>query len=148
MTSDAEVYLDDLATPTIVDFEKAPASRQRAFLACVALFHAVDYLAKRPGSPNKRILRKQFREGSADFAIVDRVAHAFKHVKAGNSQSSDNKPLHVRAVFSRPPAFAGVMVAGLSYLGDLRGGVEIWNERGSDLLGVVKRASAFIRAKL
>jgi hypothetical protein len=75
------------------------------------------------------------------------VAHAFKHITTGDERSPDNKPLHVRAVFSRPPSFAGVMVAGLSHLGDKVGGVEIWNERGRDLLGFVKRAVAFIVTK-
>jgi hypothetical protein len=69
-------------------------------------------------------------------------------MNTGDERSPDNKPLHVRAVFSRPPSFSGVMVAGLSYLNDKRGGVEIWNERGKDLLGVVKRAVEFIVAKI
>jgi hypothetical protein len=50
--------------------------------------------------------------------------------------------------FSRPPSFSGVMVVGLPYLGDKVGGVEIWNERGRDLLGVVKRAVKFVVTKI
>jgi hypothetical protein len=82
------------------------------------------------------------------FAIIDRVAHAFKHLKTGHESSKDNKPLHVDAVFSRPRAYTGEMVPGLSYLGDTVGGVEIWNERGRDLLGVVKRALEFLLTKV
>jgi hypothetical protein len=40
------------------------------------------------------------------------------------------------------------MVVGLPYLGDKVGGVEIWNERGRDLLGVVKRAVKFVVTKI
>jgi hypothetical protein len=129
---DAQTYVEEIVLPTIREFEREPASRRRAFLACVALFHTVDYLAAEPSSLSKGNLRKQFRTESADFVIVDRVAHAFKHMNTGDELSPDNKPLHVRAVFSRPPSFSGVMVAGLSYLGDKVGGVEIWNERGRD----------------
>lgn len=138
--TDARTYFDDIVIPTIKDFENERASVRRAFLACVALFHTVDYLAAQPRSLNKGNLRREFRNESAEFAIVDRVAHAFKHLEAGCEAAPDNKPLHVRAVFSRPPSFVGVMVIGLSYLGDTRGGVEIWNERGSDLLHVVRGA--------
>jgi hypothetical protein len=38
-------YLKDIVEPTIKDFEKNPSSVRHAFLACVATFHAVDYLA-------------------------------------------------------------------------------------------------------
>jgi hypothetical protein len=146
--TDAQKHFDEFVIPTVRDFEKAPASRRHAFLACVAVFHAVDYLAAQPGSPKKQNLRNQLRTENADFVIVDRVAHAFKHMKSGHEGSNQNKPLHVQAVFFRPPSFLGVMVLGISYLGDTRGGVEIWNERGRDLVGVVKRAAEFIRTKI
>ena len=146
--TEAQAYFNEFVIPTVRDFENAPASRRRAFLACVAVFHTVDYLAAQPGSPKKRNFRSQLRKENADFVIVDRVAHAFKHMRSGHEGSQDNEPLHVQAVFSRPPSFAGVMVVGISYLGDTRGGVEIWNERGRDLLGVVKRATEFIRTKI
>ena len=134
---DAQTYLEGIVVPTIEDFEKEPASVRRAFLACVALFHTIDYLAAEGRSSNRQNLRSQLRKESADFLIVDRVAHAFKHMKSGHERSDINRPLHAWEIFSRPPAFAGVMVAGLSYVGDLTGGVEIWNENGTDLLGVV-----------
>jgi hypothetical protein len=38
-------YLDEIAEPTVAEFEKNPTSVRHAFLACVALFHTVDYLA-------------------------------------------------------------------------------------------------------
>ena len=38
-------FLDEVVEPTIRDFEADPTSRRRAFLACAATFHAIDYLA-------------------------------------------------------------------------------------------------------
>jgi hypothetical protein len=133
-------YLDEVAEPTIKDFEENPTSVRHAFLACVATFHAIDYLAyprKRPAT-----LRQQFGRRSPDFKTVDEVAHAFKHVVAGNPAEPK---LKAAEVISRPPAFLGVMVFGLSRLNDLHGGVTLYNNRQLDLLAVLKRAVAFLR---
>lgn len=142
---DAISYMNEIVKPTIRDFESNPTSRRHAFLTCVAVFHFIDYLDLLESSQN---LRGQFRRQNANFAIVDRVAHAFKHVQSGNALAMDNQPLAVRSVFERPPAMAGVMQCGLSRCGDEVGGVEIWGENGPDLLHVVKRAAEFLRSKL
>ena len=73
---DLERYVFDFVDPTIDDFEKNPTSVRHAFLACVAAFHGVDYLAW-PDEPGK--LRSHLRRDE-DSRIVDDVAHAFKHV--------------------------------------------------------------------
>jgi hypothetical protein len=134
-----------IVDPTIADFRDHPASRRHAFLACAVTFHCIDYIAQVDKSQN---LRQGFRKENSDFATVDRVAHAFKHVESGNSKSSENQPLHVTSVFARPPALAGVMQCGLSRLGDLQGGVEIWKEDGSNLLSAVTKAAEFLRGKM
>lgn len=146
--TEAQNYFDEMVVPTLRDFENAPASIRRAFLACVVLFHTVDYLAEQAGSPDKQNLRKQLRRENVDFSIVDRVAHAFKHLKAGHRKSPDNMPLHVSAVFGRPPAAIGVLKIGISRIGDMKGGVEILNECRQDLLDVAKRAADFLRTKI
>jgi hypothetical protein len=132
-------YLDKIVEPTIEDFQQNPMSVRHAFLACVVTFHAIDYLAyprKRPAT-----LRQKFGQRSPDFKIVDEVAHAFKHVVAGNRA----KPkLKAAEVISRPGAFAGVMVLGLSRLND-RGGVTLNKSRQLDLLAILKRAVTFLR---
>jgi hypothetical protein len=140
--ADVESYMNEIVDPTITDFEREPTSRRRAFLACVAVFHTVDYLAKRPGSPNRQNLRNQFRKNT-NFAAVDRVAHAFKHV-----QAEGNNPLHFMAVFERPPGTLPMLQAGLSRIGDTVGGVDIWNEDTDGLLLIAKRAAAFLRTKM
>jgi hypothetical protein len=38
-------YLDEIVDPTVSDFERNPTSVWHAFLAGVAVFHSVDYLA-------------------------------------------------------------------------------------------------------
>jgi hypothetical protein len=81
---DAESYITEIIDPTISEFEANPRSRRHAFLACVATFHCIDYLA-RPGSPAG--IRSQFKKENKAFATVDRVAHAFKHMKSSHSGS-------------------------------------------------------------
>jgi hypothetical protein len=53
-------YLDEMVEPTIKDFEEHPTSVRHGFLACVAAFHAIDYLAypkKRPSDLRQRSAR-------------------------------------------------------------------------------------------
>lgn len=97
---DLESYLDAIAEPTIKDFEDNPTSVRHAFLACVAVFHGIDYLAY----PRRRpaILRQKFRKQSSAFELVDDVAHALKHVTAGNREKPN---LKADEVISRPPAY-------------------------------------------
>ena len=133
-------YLDEMVEPTIKDFEENPTSVRHAFLACVAAFHAIDYLAyprKRPAA-----LRQEFGRRSREFQIVDEVAHAFKHVAVGTRA---NPTLKAAEVISRPPGRLGVMVLDLSRLGDPQGGVTLNSARDLDLLDVVKRAVVFLR---
>lgn len=141
---DARKYLEQIVEPTIADFERCPYSRRHAFLACLVTFHTVDYIAHPRDSGN---LRHAFREASKEFAIVDRVAHAFKHVETGNSNNAYHQPLLVEGVYSRPPAKAAAMQCGASRLGDTIGGVALWGEDNGDLLPAVKQAVEFLRSK-
>jgi hypothetical protein len=133
---DASNYMTEIVDPTISDFEANPTSRRHAFLACVVTYHTIDYLT-RPKSP--RILVKSFRDKSPEFALVDLVANAFKHV--------ENRPLRAEHVYSRPPALAGVAQCGISRAGDTTGGVALWGEDTADLLPTVKLAARFLRTK-
>jgi hypothetical protein len=106
-------------------------------------FHCIDYISH-PKSPANR--RGQFREENADSAVLDRVAHAFKHVETGNPNSTTNPPLKV-GVIGRPPAHWGYAVWDLSRWDDDTGGVEIASEQGGDLLDVVRRTADFLRTE-
>jgi hypothetical protein len=134
-------YLEQIVEPTIRDFEENPTSVRHAFLACVAVFHATDYLAyprRRPAG-----LRQEFRRASSAFAIVDDVAHAFKHVAVGNRQ----RP-HLKSdqIIARPPAYYDVSGAwDLSRWDDPIGGVTLDAARNIDLLDAIKATVAFLR---
>jgi len=79
-------YLDEIVGPPVADFEKNPTSVRHAFLACVAAYHSVDYLTF-PKKPRGE--RQELGTASADFKLVDDVAHAFKHVVSGNPAAGD-----------------------------------------------------------
>src|SRR5271166_6613073 len=91
---DAKQFADEIVDPTIADFENDPRSRRRAFLACVATFHLMDYIPKSS--------RQKYQRECPAFAAVDRYAHAFKHKSTGGPRS-----LKAGQVIERPPAFWG-----------------------------------------
>jgi hypothetical protein len=41
----ADYYLDTIVEPTVAEYEHDRSSVRKAFLACVATFHTIDYLA-------------------------------------------------------------------------------------------------------
>jgi hypothetical protein len=109
-------------------------------LAAAAVFHAIDYLGV--GS-----LRKKFRE-NADFALVDRIAHAFKHVQTGHPNDPNLQPLSSKDVISRPPPQWDVAVWDLSHWDDPTGGVTLDADPALDVLSTLKRAAEFMRAQI
>lgn len=135
-------YLVDVVRPTIADFEREPTSVRRAFLACVVTFHGVDYLAHNVERPAN--LRQVFRGESPDFAIVDDIAHALKHVTAGNRR---DPRLQAAEVVMRPPGVFGSAIFGLSMFGDAVGRVTLTSDTGVDVLHVVQRAERFLSTK-
>jgi hypothetical protein len=138
---DLALYLDEIVEPTVKDFEEHPTSRRLAFLTCVAVFHGIDYLAH-PRRPQN--LKQEFRKESSDFALVDDVAHAFKHVRAGNPAEPR---LVATDVIARPPANWDTAAWDLSRWDDPIGGVTLGGNRNVDLFDVVTRAVAFLRSK-
>jgi hypothetical protein len=139
---DLERYLNDVVEPTIKDFKNNPTSVRHAFLACVAVFHSVDYLAY----PRKsRSVRQKFRRESREFMLVDQVAHAFKHVIAGDPSKPN---LAADEVISRPPAKWDEMVWDLSRWDDPDGGVTLDKDRNIDLFDVVRGATEFLRKQV
>lgn len=72
-------YLKLIVEPTLEEFRRNPCSLRHAFLACVATYHAIDRVSypKPPGN-----LRKKWGREFMAFALVDIVAHDFKHVKS------------------------------------------------------------------
>jgi hypothetical protein len=139
-----ERYFEQIVDPTIADFEANPRSVRHAFLASVAVFHSIDYLFE-----NSHAKRIELCKQSVDFANVDRVAHAFKHVETGNENDQHRPPLTAEEVIPRPPLYYGVSGGyGFSRWGDGVGGVTLDGDRRQDVLSVVKRAAAFIRLQI
>ncbi|QHP69542.1 hypothetical protein EI171_20975 [Bradyrhizobium sp. LCT2] len=137
-----ERYFEQIVDPSIADFEANPTSVRHAFLAAVAVFHAIDYL-------DADRLRKKFRENNADFALVDRIAHAFKHVHTGHPADRNNQPLSAEGVIARPPAYYGVSGAwDLSRWNDPIGGVTLDGDRQLDILSAIKGAAEFLRLQI
>lgn len=130
-------YLKDIVEPTVAEFEVEPTSVRKAFLACVVVYHSVDYLAA-PRKPGNLIQR--LRQLSPAFAIVDRVAHAFKHTK-----SEGRDPIKVEEVISRPPARFDEAVWDISQWDDPQGSVTLDRNRDLDLLEVLKSAVDFLK---
>ena len=141
----AAEYIAQIVEPTVMDLEANPTSVRHAFLACVVTFHCIDYMADEKSAAQ---LRQEFRDASTDFAAVDRIAHAFKHMRTGHEESKHIQPLEAAAVMSRPPAFLDHFVLDVSRLDDPVGGVTIKGETTVDVLDTVKRALAFLRGKL
>ncbi|MDA9407926.1 hypothetical protein [Bradyrhizobium sp. CCBAU 45384] len=134
-----ERYFELIVEPTIADFEANPTSVRHAFLAALAVFHSIDYL-------NAKRDRKNFRDASADFALVDRIAHAFKHVHTGHPADPNLQPLSSAGVIARPPMYYTVSGAyGLSRYNDAVGGVTLEGDRAVDVLSAIKAAAHFVR---
>lgn len=78
-------YLEVIVDPTFDEFYRDRGSVRLAYLACVAIFHAVDRAADESGIRSAK-LRQEWRNESLEFTLVDVIAHHFKHVR-----SSDEK---------------------------------------------------------
>ena len=135
-----ERYFEQIVDPTIADFEANPTSVRHAFLAAVTVFHATDYMGG-------KAIREKLRE-NADFVIVDRIAHAFKHVRTRDPQIP---ALSAEEVIERPSALYGEAksILDMSFWdwADL-GGVTLNSDRQLDVLSAIKRATEFMRRQI
>jgi hypothetical protein len=87
-------YLDEFVEPTLDEFRRDPFSRRRAYLACVAIYHAIDrHPAHGPRKPDREALREAWRAESEEFAIVEIAAHDFKHVLATSAIADIRPPI-------------------------------------------------------
>jgi hypothetical protein len=137
---DLERYVRDIVEPTLDDFREHPASVRHAFLACVAVFHGVDYLTY-PDRPSK--LRGQLRK-SDDFKIVDDVAHAFKHVATGRRENVGLKADEVVTRKSDP--FDGAIFDQSTFDSEMDG-VTFSRNRSVDLLTAAENTVKLLNEK-
>jgi hypothetical protein len=134
---DLERYLVEIVEPTIDDLARDPSSVRLAFIACVATFHSVDYLAH-PRKP--AILRQQWGKKSKAFKTVDKIAHAFKHVVASGNPANSN--LRAKEVISISGAFDPAVFDVSTF--DV-GFVTLKSDPTINVLTVVREAAAFAR---
>jgi len=84
-------YLEVIVDPTFDDFYKDRSSVRLAYLACVAIFHAVDRAAEESKKSSATIRQKWGKE-SLEFRLVDVIAHHFKHVKSIDERIPPTRP--------------------------------------------------------
>jgi hypothetical protein len=74
--NDIAEYMEVIVEPTFEDYKRNSRSVRHAYLACVAIYHAVDRAAF-PADPIA--LAEQWRSESQAFMLVEEVAQTFKH---------------------------------------------------------------------
>jgi hypothetical protein len=92
-------YLEFIVEPTVDEFRKNPFSERHAYLAAVAIYHSIDRAAASKDKKAKH-LREKWRADPA-FALIDIVAHDFKHVKADWRKTSRKLTTGPGAVIGR-----------------------------------------------
>jgi hypothetical protein len=76
--NDLPSYLKLIVEPTFEEFKDDPTPR-RAFLTCLAIYHAIDRVSYPKSTSN---LRKAWGKKSIEFKLVDIIAHHLEHVKS------------------------------------------------------------------
>lgn len=84
-------YLEVIVDPTFDDFHSNRGSVRHAYLACVAIFHAVDRAAEENGTRSAN-LRQIWCKESLEFKLVDIIAHHFKHVHSSDEMIPSTRP--------------------------------------------------------
>lgn len=115
-------YLNEIVVPTLQEFEHNRLSRRHAYLACIAIYHIKDHLK---AAGEKDIEATMRASGSQAFDLVRSICNGSKHFSTDGSHEIQ---FRAGTDYGRPPAFAGVMVCGLSYFGDTKGGREVHHD--------------------
>jgi hypothetical protein len=84
-------YLELIVDPTWDDFHKNRGSHRHAFLACVAIYHAVDRVAEAEGKDPSHF-RQIWAGECTEFKLVDVIAHHLKHVLSNDERNLGNRP--------------------------------------------------------
>ena len=133
-------YYRLVAKPAAEEFFQDNGNVRRAMLACMAVLHIVDHFVQgrsevtdkasaRQADEEVERVTKELSERHMFFAVVRAYALASKHARIGLHRKFQAGFDSSRAI-DRPPAFAGVMVAGISFAGDTVGGVTVqWAEQ-------------------
>ncbi|WP_316227706.1 hypothetical protein [Bradyrhizobium sp. SZCCHNR3015] len=130
-------YVTEIVIPTVRESRDNRKSRRHAYLACIVTFHIKDHLEK-VGVTG--VTQKMRTACPGHFDLVRGVCNGTKHVATNQGHVI---PFAIGGDYYRPPAFAGVMMAGLSMLGDTKGArVVRHNDTKYDLYGSAKAVLA------
>ena len=79
-----EMFFESFVFPNYREFLTDPLSVRRAYNAAVSIAHVPDHIVIREGGKASVVgnLRKEFRNQSRPFKIVDAMCNAIKHVHA------------------------------------------------------------------
>lgn len=126
-------YVTEIVVPTVRECRDNRRSRRCAYLACIVTFHIKDHLKKAGAGPIEDKMRVAC---PGHFDVVRGVCNGAKHVATDQSHPI---PFATGRDYYRPPAIAGVMVTGLSMLGDTKGARVIQHaNKKYDLYGSAK----------
>ncbi len=119
-------YLLEIVAPTVRDASDDRRSRRKAYLACIAVYHLIDYLAVDAAEEGGTGRRRREAIEVRLKAHAETALHVVRGVTNGVKHSVLERP-HVIPFgpgqdYWRPPARAGEMECGVSQLGDLTGG--------------------------
>jgi hypothetical protein len=131
-------YVEEFVNPAIEDFAQHPDSVRHGFMACVAAFHGVDYLA---WPEDAATLRSELRKKNEHFKTIDDVAHAFKHVA---TSKRPNKGLKASEVVAVPAGIFDHAVFDQSAFDAAEGKVTIDKDREINLLNAVRKAVEYL----
>jgi hypothetical protein len=125
-------YAEAIVIPTAREFRDERCSPRLAFLACMVTYHLHDHIKAATAKNAWLSLQNACPD---EFEIVQAVCNGAKH---GEETKTEIKFKPGREYW-RPPAVAGLMVVGLSAVGDHTGGVEIYhNGRPFDIYWCIK----------
>jgi hypothetical protein len=127
------LYLQNIVEPTVAEFRSDPTSARRAFLACVVLYHAIDRVPNRSGN-----LRKDWRDKSPSFLLVDMLANDLKHARSDLRDHPVARP-HTLALAGSP-----------ALLGNMAFNTTVFNDFGEQealesVLSAIESALTFVR---
>lgn len=134
-------YYNRIARPTVEDFYRHNSDVRLAMLACMATLHVVDHVVQnrmavttpaeaRAADEQVMQLTSELTERHFPFEVVRAYGTASKHGQIG-LQRRFQPGFDSGRGYHAPPSFAGVMVAGVSFLGDTVGGITLrWTEHG------------------
>ncbi len=144
----AKEYFQEIAKPTAEEFYSNRACVRRAMLACMTMLHVLDYIALNRACGDTKKAEEELRAlkyaaaQNGFFQAIEGYGLAAKHCTVARGNAKD---LNSKMQTYRPPSFAGVMECGVSFLGDLTGGltVDFPNGRHYNLVDSLRATEEF-----